>query len=98
MKPLRMHCVCLWGVWMMAMGQVQAATSPADFPNFQEGRFVIHDFTFRSGEILPQLTIGYTTIGQPKKNHKGEITNAILLLHGTSGTANSWFLPSLSGA
>ena len=98
MKSLKMCMMCLWGVWMMTMGQAQAAAGPADFPNFQEGRFVIHDFTFRSGETLPQLTIGYTTIGQPQKNHRGEITNAILLLHGTSGTANSWFLPSLSNA
>jgi homoserine O-acetyltransferase len=64
--------------------------------NQREGDFVIEDYVFESGETLPELKLHYTTLGTPHRNGAGEIDNAVLLLHGTSGTGKNWLLPSLA--
>lgn len=66
------------------------------WPNQHEGDFVLEDYVFQSGETLPQLYLHYTTIGAPHRTAAGEIDNAVLLLHGTSGTGSNWLLPSLA--
>ena len=67
-----------------------------------DGDFVIRDFTFRSGETLPELRIHYLTLGQPARNPSGDVTNAILILHGTGGTGRQFmsqqFASELYGA
>jgi homoserine O-acetyltransferase len=66
------------------------------WPNQHEGDFVLEDYVFASGETLPELKLHYTTVGTPHRNAAGEIDNAVLLLHGTSGTGKNWLLPSLA--
>jgi homoserine O-acetyltransferase len=75
-----------------------AQTTPAQttWPNQREGDFVIKDFAFASGETLPELKLHYTTLGTPKRNAAGDITNAVLLLHGTSSSGKAWLMPSLA--
>ncbi len=53
-----------------------------------EGDFLIRDFRFRSGEVLPELRIHYSTVGTLRRDPKGRVTNAVLFLHhtGASGT------------
>jgi homoserine O-acetyltransferase/O-succinyltransferase len=58
-----------------------------------EGDFVIHDFKFRSGESLPELKLHYTTLGKPVRNAQGQVTNAVLILHGTGGTGHQFLTP-----
>jgi homoserine O-acetyltransferase/O-succinyltransferase len=56
-----------------------------------EGDFVVKDFQFADGESLPELKLHYRTIGQPVRNlANGEIKNAILLIHGTTGTGREF--------
>lgn len=57
---------------------------------------MLKDYVFASGETLPELKLHYTTLGTPHRNAAGEIDNAVLLLHGTSGTGKNWLLPSLA--
>ena len=59
----------------------------------QEGAFTIRDFRFRSGERLPELRIHYTTLGQPHRDRRGEIDNAVMVLHGTGGTGGQFLTP-----
>ena len=66
------------------------------WPNQREGDFVLKDYVFESGETLPELKLHYTTLGTPHRNAGGEIDNAVLLLHGTSGTGKNWLLPSFA--
>jgi homoserine O-acetyltransferase len=66
------------------------------WPNQREGDFVLKDFAFESGETLAELTQHYTVLGTPHRNAVGEIDNAVLLLHGTSGTGRNWLMPSLA--
>lgn len=62
-----------------------------------EGDFIIRNFTFRSGETLSQLRIHYTTLGEPMRDAKGQITNAVLILHGTGGDGHQFLRPQFAG-
>jgi homoserine O-acetyltransferase/O-succinyltransferase len=62
-----------------------------------EGDFVIHNFQFRSGESLPELRLHYATLGKPVKDAAGHTTNAVLILHGTGGTGQTFFQPQFAG-
>jgi len=55
-------------------------------PQAVEGNFSIKDFTFNSGESLPELRIHYRTLGTPQKDAQGVVRNAVLIMHGTGGT------------
>jgi homoserine O-acetyltransferase/O-succinyltransferase len=71
-----------------------AAQTP--WPNLREGDFVLKDFRFASGEVLPELKLHYRTLGTAKRNAAGEIVNGVVLLHGTSGSGADWLRPSLA--
>jgi homoserine O-acetyltransferase/O-succinyltransferase len=64
---------------------LQAQGGPA-LPQAKEGDFVARDFRFNSGETLPELRIHYRTLGTPKKDARGIVRNAVLVMHGTGGT------------
>jgi homoserine O-acetyltransferase len=55
-----------------------------------EGDFVLRDYRFGSGEVLPELKQHYLTLGTPRRDAAGDIVNAILLLHGTAGSSRTW--------
>jgi homoserine O-acetyltransferase len=74
-----------------------ATSPPASWPNQHEGDFIIKDFRFKSGEEIAELKQHYLTLGMPKRNAAGDITNAVILLHGTSSSGNAWLMPSLAG-
>jgi homoserine O-acetyltransferase len=61
----------------------------ASYPSPLEGDFVVANFHFQSGEILPELKLHYRTIGAAKKNDLGVVQNAVLILHGTGGSGTS---------
>lgn len=84
---------------MLAAPAVVAQEAPEkSWPNQKEGDFVIKDFRFKSGEVLPSLTVHYTTLGTPQRNAAGAIINAVILLHGTSSDGKAWLMPSLADA
>jgi homoserine O-acetyltransferase len=58
-----------------------------NFPPPVAGDFVIHDFHFNSGEALPELRMHYLTFGSPQHDANGNVRNAVLILHGTTGTS-----------
>jgi len=72
------------------------AFAQTSWPNQKDGDFIIKDFRFKSGETLPELKQHYTTLGTPKRNAAGDITNAVILLHGTSANGKAWLIPSLA--
>jgi len=59
----------------------------------QEGDYVAKDFKFRSGESLAELKLHYRTLGTPKKDAQGRVTNAVLILHGTGGSGAQFLSP-----
>jgi homoserine O-acetyltransferase len=75
----------------------QAPQLPEGTPAPQEGDFVIHDFHFRSGETLPELRMHYMTLGKPAKDANGRTTNAVMILHGTGGSGQTFLQPIFAG-
>ncbi len=49
-------------------------------------------FRFTNGETLPELRIHYSTLGMPHRDAKGEIDNAVMILHGTGGSGKSFLV------
>jgi len=64
----------------------------ADYPMSTEGDYVVRDFKFTSGETLPELRLHYRTLGKPEKDAQGKTTNAVLIIHGTTGSG-AQFVP-----
>jgi homoserine O-acetyltransferase len=62
----------------------------------KEGDYIARNFRFRSGEMLPELRLHYTTLGAPHRNARGEIDNAILIMHGTGGDGKQFFRPQFA--
>jgi len=87
-KIRRLIVICISVLLLSALLQAQAA--PPSYPNQKEDNFTVRNFKFQSGETLPELKLHYTTVGTPHKNAQGEIDNAVLLLHGTTGTGKTF--------
>jgi homoserine O-acetyltransferase len=62
----------------------------------KEADYVVRDFHFRSGETMAEIRLHYTTLGEPHRNAKGEIDNAVMVLHGTGGTGHQFLAPSFA--
>ena len=72
-------------------------TDPATvWPNYREADFILKDYRFSDGKVLPELTLHYRTMGLPRKNAAGKIVNGVLLLQGNTGTGENWLRPSLA--
>lgn len=74
-----------------------SASAPAVRSEPAEHDFIAHDVTFRSGERMAAVRIHYATLGRPHRNRRGEIDNAVLLLHGTGGTGRQFLQPQFAG-
>jgi homoserine O-acetyltransferase len=59
--------------------------------------FVLRNFEFSGGSILPELRIHYTTLGHPRKDAAGVVRNAVLILHGTTGNGRGFLSASFAG-
>lgn len=77
---------------LLALVLSLGAVSPAAAQRV-EGDYVARDFKFASGETLPQLRIHYVTLGHPRRDAKGVVRNAVLMLHGTTGSGTGLVAP-----
>src|SRR5262245_61899014 len=68
----------------------------AAYPPPQEGDYVESDFHFRSGEVLSELRIHYLTFGEPRRDEEGVVRNAVLVLHGTTGSSQQFLKPEFA--
>jgi homoserine O-acetyltransferase len=78
---------------MLGGTEVRAANYPAP----ESGDYRITNFHFQSGEELPELKIHYRTLGQPRRDSRGMICNAVLILHGTTGNGSNFLRPEFAG-
>ncbi len=63
----------------------------------KQADFVVKNFRFRSGESLPELKLHYTTLGQPRRDARGVVRNAVMILHGTGGAGRSFMSNGYAG-
>ena len=69
----------------------------ADYPAAVEGDYTIRDFKFAFGESLPELRIHYRTLGKIDKGAEGKTRNAVLIMHGTTGSGAQFIRPEFAG-
>lgn len=82
---------------LVAGGAALAQPAPSPFAaQAREGDFTVRGFKFRSGETLPELKLHYTTLGTPKRDAAGRITNAVMVLHGTGGSGRQFLAPQFA--
>lgn len=87
MNVLKMlaRAICSAGLTLASFSAVAA-----DYPAPQQGSWVVKDFRFHTGEVLPELRLNYSTVGAPS----GE---PVLVLHGTAGSGASMLTPAFAG-
>jgi homoserine O-acetyltransferase len=71
-------------------------SAAANFPPPATNDFVIQDFHFHSGQTLPELRMHYLTFGKPERDRNGVVRNAVLILHGTTGSSAQFLLPQFA--
>jgi homoserine O-acetyltransferase len=81
----------------ISFAAVLSAQQASPAPSPKEGDYVSPDFRFKSGERMPGLRMHYATFGMPARNANGRVSNAVLLLHGTSGTGRQFLTPQFAG-
>ena len=62
----------------------------ADYPAPKEGSWTVRDFRFHTGEVLPELRLHFTTVGDPS-------AEPVLILHGTDGAGTNLLNPGFAG-
>jgi homoserine O-acetyltransferase/O-succinyltransferase len=75
---------------IVAFVLVSFTATAADYPAPKEGQWVARDFKFHTGEVMPELRLNYTTVGEPSGQ-------PVLVLHGTGGSAASMLTPAFAG-
>ncbi|MEZ4425657.1 MAG: alpha/beta fold hydrolase [Gemmatimonadota bacterium] len=79
---------------------VSGATVPLHaqqtWPDPVEGDFVIRDFVFDDGARM-DLSQHYRTLGTPRRNAQGRVENAVLVMHGTTGTGGGFLSARFAG-
>ena len=61
------------------------------------GDYIIRDFAFGSGDVLPALRLRYRTLGEPRSAASGRPRKAVLILHGTTGSGAQFLQSSFAG-
>ena len=80
----------IWALCILACPLTALPALAADYPAPKEASWVVRDFRFHSGEVLPELRLHYTTVGAPT----GE---PVLILHGTTGSGAGLLTPAFAG-
>ncbi|MEK8052966.1 alpha/beta fold hydrolase [Ideonella sp. DXS22W] len=65
-------CITCWAL------PAEAQTAASALPNLKQASYTLRDFRFNDGQVLPELRLHVTTLGNPA----GE---PVMLLHGTTG-------------
>jgi homoserine O-acetyltransferase len=84
-------------LWSAMVSCLCFAAHAAEYPAPVEGDYVVKNFRFASGETLPELRLHYRTLGQPRKNAKGVVVNAVWIGHGTGGSGAQFIRPEFAG-
>src|SRR5947209_4603983 len=75
----------------LALSQAQAQAPRAG------GDVVLRGFQFSSGESLPELRVHYIAFGSPSRDGSGTVRNAVLVLHGTTGSGAGFLSRTFAG-
>src|SRR5712692_10885723 len=82
--------------WLFLLVTASSLTA-ADYPPPATSDYVIRDFRFHSGEVLPELRMHYCAFGSPRRDDHGVVRNAVLILHGTTGNSSNFLRAEFAG-
>jgi homoserine O-acetyltransferase/O-succinyltransferase len=94
---LSIAIVALIVLCSVLLASAQQTPPQHTWPPPHEADFIAHNFTFKSGETLPDVRIHYATLGKPEKDASGHTKNAVLILHGTSGDGTQFLRDIFAG-
>ena len=83
--------------WLCLLSAAALAAQEPKWPAPAEGDFVARDFRFASGESLPELRLHYRTLGKLVRDERGRAQNAVLILHGTTGSGANFLRAEFAG-
>jgi homoserine O-acetyltransferase/O-succinyltransferase len=86
----RMFTLLLLALCFAGKAQVNYPTPISDY-------YTIKNFAFQDGGTLPALKQHYYTVGKAVKDKTGNITNAVLILHGTTAQAKGFLGEAFAG-
>ncbi len=49
----------------VGLSALACTAQAADYPAPKEGSYIAKDFRFHTGQVMPELRIHYTTVGDP---------------------------------
>ncbi len=96
MRTFRLLLVVVVAAVFVAAPLAQTPAQPAA-PQVTEGDFIVRNYTFQSGEVLPEVRLHYRTLGTPRRDAGGQVTNAVWIGHGTGGTGTQFLSRNFSG-
>ena len=86
---MRVFCT----LFLASLHSLYAAAQPA-----RGGADVtLRDFKFADGESMPELRMHYIALGAPKRDRQGVVRNAVLVLHGTTGSGSGFLSRGFAG-
>ena len=74
----------------LALVLFSISAGAAEYPVPKHGEWVARDFKFNTGEVIPELKLHYTTVGESSGT-------PVVVLHGTGGSAASMLTPAFAG-
>jgi homoserine O-acetyltransferase len=74
----------------VAFALTSLTASAADTPAPKQGDWIAKDFKFHTGQVMTELRLHYTTIGEPTGQ-------PVLVLHGSGGSATNMLTPAFAG-
>ena len=74
----------------LLLSTVTLCAMAQSYPAPKPGSWTAKDFRFHTGEVMAELKIGYTTVGEPT----GE---PVIILHGTAGSGAGLLTPAFAG-
>src|SRR5580765_3919613 len=83
---MKASCAALSAVLL----SISTSVFAADYPAPRQGDWIAKDFKFHTGEVMPELRLHYTTIGEPSGQ-------PVLVLHGTSQSGTAMLTPAFAG-
>jgi homoserine O-acetyltransferase len=85
-ENMKASCAALSAILL----SISASAMAADYPAPKQGDWIARDFKFHTGEVMPELRLHYTTVGEPSGQ-------PVLVLHGTGGSGASMLTPGFAG-
>jgi homoserine O-acetyltransferase len=87
---MKIHSFLLSAAIAITLSCTAVPARAADYPAPREGDWVARDFRFHTGEVMPELRLHYTTVGEPSGQ-------PVLVLHGTAGSGATMLTADFAG-